>query len=212
MSSLNAFTCVGYEINQSMGEEGMKNAFLVFVLGLLFCVFPAAAFAQDDLQGDVFLSFGSEPVRDFGSTAGFGVGLSVPFSRFGEIDLGGHEKSMMLRTDITYYRWSERFSAGGTRSRVSLRKVPLYLAARYSHAFNEQLSAFGEAGLELSFDDTKVSWNQGTSSDSEINAGIALGAGLEYSWPGHFFAGGNLRFHAITDGFVSLAAFFGRRF
>jgi opacity protein-like surface antigen len=197
---------------QPTGEERMKNAFPVFVLGLFFWVFPAVAFAQNDLQGDIFLSFASEPVREFGSTTGFGAGLSVPFFRFGEIDLGGHEKSMMLRTDITYYRWSERISVRGVRSRVSLRRVPLTLAARYFHSFNEQLSAFGEAGLELSFDDTKVAWNGGTSSDWEINAGIALGAGLEYSWPGDFFAGGNFRAHAVTDSFVSLAFYLGRRF
>jgi opacity protein-like surface antigen len=190
----------------------MKNAFFVFVLGLLLGVAPQAAFASNDLQGDMFLTFGSEPVRGFGSTTGIGVGLSVPFFRLGQMDLGGHEKSMLLRTDISYYRWSERLSVRGIRSRVSLRRVPLVLAARYLHSFNERLSAFGEAGFELSFDDTKVVWNGGSSSDWEINAGIALGAGLEYSWPSDFFAGGNLRAHAVNDSFVSLAFFFGRRF
>jgi hypothetical protein len=170
------------------------------------------AFARDRLQGEIYLSSGSEPVRDFGSTTGFGAGLNIPFSRLWEVDLGGHEGNMFFRADISYYRWSERFSVRRTRPKVALRRVPLFIAARYLHGLTDRLGFFGEAGLEISFDETTIEWPGAASSDSEVNGGIAFGGGLEYSWAGDYFAGASLRLHALSDNFVSLAAFLGKRF
>jgi len=69
-----------------------------------------------------------------------------------------------------------------------------------------------EGGLELSYDEAEVASFFGKASATEINLGLAGGAGLEIPLADNLVLGFNGRLHLIADSFLTLGASLGVRF
>jgi hypothetical protein len=99
--------------------------------------------------------------------SGVGINFGAGYS------LASVDKNLQARFDISYYQFKHDFPWGsGTYTRV-----PLIVGVRYYVPIVDKLRAFGQVGLETSIDSFDNSANQ---NKSELNLGIAPGAGIEF--------------------------------
>jgi opacity protein-like surface antigen len=83
------------------------------------------------------------------------------------------DKNLQARFDIAFYEFKHDFPWGsGTYTRV-----PIIIGVRYYMPIVDKLRAFGQVGLETSIDSFDNSANQ---NKSDLNIGIAPGAGIEF--------------------------------
>jgi hypothetical protein len=98
-------------------------------------------------------------------------GIGINFG--GGYTLESIDKNLQARFDISFYEFRHDFPwGGGTYTRV-----PLIVGVRYYVPIVDKLRAFGQVGLETSIDSFDNSANQNR---SELNIGIAPGAGIEF--------------------------------
>lgn len=98
---------------------------------------------------------------------GFGVNFGVGYM------LKSINDNLQARFDISFYHFNNDFPWGsGTYTRV-----PLIISARYYVPVTERVRAFGQAGLETSIDNYD---NDADQRVSQVNLGIAPGAGIEF--------------------------------
>jgi opacity protein-like surface antigen len=104
---------------------------------------------------------------------------------------------LQVRFDLSFYYFKEDFFWGsGTYTRV-----PIIISARYYVPIADRVRVFGQAGLEISIDNFD---HPDDTSESEVNVGIAPGAGIE------FFVNPNVSIfalgiaHVITDSYFSM--------
>jgi opacity protein-like surface antigen len=98
---------------------------------------------------------------------GFGINFGAGYT------LRSIDKNLQARFDISFYHFNHDYPWGtGTYTRV-----PFLISARYYVPIADRLRAFGQAGLEVSVDNFD---NAGDQSQSEVNVGIAPGAGIEF--------------------------------
>jgi hypothetical protein len=99
--------------------------------------------------------------------SGFGINFGAGYT------LASIDKNLQARFDLSFYHFNNDFLWGsGTYTRV-----PMIISARYSVPIVDKLRAFGQAGLEISVDNFDNSAHQ---KKSEVNLGIAPGAGIEF--------------------------------
>jgi len=98
---------------------------------------------------------------------GFGINFGAGYT------LSSIDSNLQARFDFSIYQFKNDFPWGtGTYTRV-----PFILSARYYVPIVDRLRAFGQAGLETSIDNFDTAGNQ---RESEVNVGIAPGAGIEF--------------------------------
>ncbi len=183
----------------------MKRAAIVFIAVLL--MLTGAAFAADrDASIEGFAGIGTEPANEFGTGFGLGVGLNVPFNSVFQVSNPRGTKDLMLRADVSYFFWEEDILGID----FEFTRIPLFLGARYFIPTDKirasGLGIFGEAGIELSFDEFDVPTPLGTVSDDEVNFGIPVGFGIQYYVSEGAYFGLSGRLHLISDSYFNLVA------
>lgn len=194
-----------------------KRIIQAFVIMILLGVTNVHA---KDLGVDFNLGYSAEAFEGLGGAFGFGLGAQYDLAKFSrKLD------KFYGRFDINRYSYSEEIF--GFELKAS--RMPVFLGARYMHSL-KPVTIFGELGLELSFDKVEVAIPstifgfdpitfQTTSStstikaeDSKTNFGITPGVGLLYNITGKVYAGLDIRYHIIKDGYLTIGIFAGYKF
>ena len=158
------------------------------VTGLILACTGAFA-TEGDKEIEATLNYGTESFDglggQFGATAGFGYQF---------------RDNLQGRADVSYFR-------SGTRqgdADVTGTRVPIDLGVRYYCPLgnlDSNLTAYGQGGLEVSFDDWKSA--AGLQSRSDTRLGAVLGAGAEYALAPQYGAILNLQYHIVEGGYLS---------
>jgi outer membrane protein W len=91
--------------------------------------------------------------------------------------------------------------------------VPVTVSCRYYFPIRQvkNLRVFGQAGLEVSFDDVEatmpaivVGGSALKVSDSSTNVGVTPGAGIEYMLNRQFFLTANIKEHIISNSYFTM--------
>lgn len=165
-----------------------KVAAVLGTVSLFAALLTTPAFAKEgDKQLDFSLDVAGEPANELDTTVGFTFG-------------GGYEfmNEWQVRGDISYYNWDEDVPFFGD---VEYTRIPVAVSVRKYFALPPQgLTIFGQAGLELSFDDIEV----GPFSDDEVNLGLPIGAGVDYSLTREFSVNAMFKHHFVEDSYTTL--------
>jgi hypothetical protein len=194
----------------------MKKAALLFSLIVVLIASPDTGFAQEDHGASVeaFLAIGSEPAGDLGTGYGLGVGLNIPFNDIFNLNSPSRAaKDLMIRADISYFSWEGDTDTPFFSVDEEFTRIPIFLGIRFFLPDDiiqaEGLRIYGEAGVELSFDEAEVKFNGFKESDDEINFGVPIGVGMQYYISEKWYLGLNARLHIISDDYFTLAASMG---
>jgi opacity protein-like surface antigen len=168
----------------------LKNLLWIACVTVCAAPFSPAMARQGEMAVEISGDVATEPKGDFGATAGFTAGFGYEI-----ID------ELQLRGDVSYYRWSD--------DGIDLDRVPLVIGARkYYQTPLRELKAFGQGGLEISFDNSNKLWP----SRDDTNVGVALGGGIEYTIAPKFTVGSDLRFHIINNWYTTIGFGLGYHF
>jgi hypothetical protein len=158
----------------------------------------AARTDRPDVEMSGSLAFATGPdVFDDGYGLNFGAGYMMKDI---SPDLQG-------RVDISYFLFDRDVPTGN----VDFTRIPVAVGGRYFFPAGENMNLFGEAALEVSFDDAEYVDVLGVKhSETDTNWGVTPGIGAEYFINSNtsLFALG--RYHVITDDYFS--AHFGAAF
>jgi len=186
----------------------MKKLFVIVIATVLMAAGAGSAVAADGKSGatvDGTLSIATEPVGGFGNTVGLGVGASMDITD--TIKLSDKNAKIHLRGDLTYYEWDDtQFGFD-----VSYQRIIFFFGGRYFIPMSGRggVAPYLEGGLELSYDDVEKANSAGTVIVTDINLGLAGGAGLEIPLADDLVLGFNARFHVIDGSFLTLGASLG---
>lgn len=166
-------------------------AFVTLFMGTVSYVVSAGAEGTDP-SGIYELDGSLAPATGPGDyDGGFGINFGAGYT------LASVDKNLQARFDLSFYHFNHDFSWGsGTYTRV-----PITIGVRYYLPIVDRIRAFGQAGVETSVDNFDNSAHQ---SKSEVNLGLAPGAGIE------FFVNPNLSVfalgvaHLISDSYFSM--------
>jgi opacity protein-like surface antigen len=195
-----------------------KRIIQAFVIMILLGVTNVHA---KDLGVDFNLGYSAEAFEGFGGAFGFGLGTQYDLTKFSrKLD------KFYGRFDINRYSYSEEIF--GIELKAS--RMPFFLGARYMHSL-KPVTIFGELGLELSFDSLEVATSATSLSSfdpitflpiysstsmkaeaSETNYGITPGVGVLYGITNKVYAGLNIRYHIISDAYLTIGIFAGYKF
>ena len=185
------------------------KSFAVIAAALLMIAAGAGSAAAEEENIRAFfdgtLSIGSEPAGGFGKTTGFGVGESVDITD--SMKLSDKNAKFHLRGDLAYYKWDDmQFGFD-----VSYQRIIFFFGGRYFIPMSGRggVAPYLEGGLELSYDDVEKANSAGTVIVTDINLGLAGGAGLEIPLADDLVLGFNARFHVIDGSFLTLGASLG---
>lgn len=168
----------------------LLNLFLM--VGLIPNVFAK----QGDLYIEGFVGIGTgtdDEEIDFGTEIGGGFGFGYEVA-----------DNFQLRTDISYYNWSEDVIVSGQNANEELRNIPVFLGGRYLFSLTPDFKLFGEFGLSVNFLKIKASargpmvWF--SVSESETKLGGVPGIGGYFMMTPHLGLGIGLRYHFIGKG------------
>lgn len=175
----------------------MKKFAGVFIGLFLFSSSPSIAASNFEpatdrtANVDVSLAYGGEPYNTgMGITLGGGVGISYMSTA-----------STALRADVNYFNYSKT-SAGVT---VNYSRMPIFLGFRFFQS--SQLPYYYEMGVEASNDG-----GSGNTSSGSTRFGLTPGIGAEAPIGDKFYAGGNIRYHFVTDPYYNVSISFGVKF
>lgn len=189
----------------------MKRFAIIAVALLMIAAGAGSAAAAEGKSGasvDGTLSIATEPAGSFGSTIGIGVGASIDITD--RMKLSDKNAKIQLRGDLTYYEWDDtQFGFD-----VSYQRIIAFGGGRYFIPMGGRsgVAPYLEGGLELSYDEAEVASFFGKVSATEINLGLAGGAGLELPLADNLVLGFNGRLHLIADSFITLGASLGVKF
>jgi len=197
-----------HERNQYKLEEiVMKCIRLAMLCVLLTLGMTATAFAaKGDTEVDFTGGFATAPYGNY--DLGWGVDFGVGYEFFDNFTPGISGDTLQLRGDIGYHTWSaSEFGVDVTASRL-----PVTVSCRYYFPISQvkNLRVYGQAGLEVSFDDVEASmpgFFGGPAlkvSDNSTNVGVTPGAGIEYMLSKQFFLTANIKEHIISDPYFSM--------
>lgn len=180
----------------------MKKVLLVCLAVLLLGA--GSAFAEG-LTIDIAGVYGTEPSdSELGGAFGGRIGASY--------DLESVMPNLQARADLTYLKYSDELDFGIAKVDISYTRIPIFLGARYAMPM-EPVTLFGELGIEISMDEaeagTTVLGTVITASASETHFGITPGVGVAYNASEAVSVGANVRYHAITDPYISAGVFVG---
>lgn len=165
-----------------------KMAAAMLFIGATFASSGAFAF-EGKKSADFSLVYGTEAFNNlegqFGARAGFGYEFL---------------KNVQARVEISYLRSSTDMSG----MNVTGTRVPIDVGIRQYYPLpriDTDLAAFGQASLEVSFDD----WHPDADSPSRGRTAIGgvIGAGAEYLLDRNWGAVANVQYHIIQDSFFS---------
>ncbi|HEY6872134.1 MAG TPA: outer membrane beta-barrel protein [Geobacteraceae bacterium] len=188
----------------------MKCIRLVMLCVLLTVGMTATAFAaKGDKEVDFTLGFATAPYGSYDLGWGFDFGGGYEF--FDNFTPGISGDTLQLRGDVGYHTWS----ASESGVDVTASRVPVTVSCRYYFPIRQvkNLRVFGQAGLEVSFDDVEASVPAivpgGSAlkvSASSTNVGVTPGAGVEYMLNRNFFLTANMKEHIISDSYFAMQA------
>lgn len=150
----------------------------------------AASAQEGDRAVEVSLNYGTEAFDGLGGQFGITAGYGYEF-----------RNNLQGRVDISYFR----SSTSEMDEDVSGTRVPVDFGVRYYYPLTKvdrDLTAYGQGGLELSFDDWEPA--AGVPSRSRTRFGALIGAGAEYALDDQYSAVAHMQYHIISDSFFSL--------
>lgn len=174
----------------------LSKVLSIMVAAGLFMASPVFA-KMGDKSVDVGFGFGTPPASGWGTGLGFSIG-------------GGYEiqDDLQIRGDISYNSWTlDEFGAT-----LSWTRIPIAASGRYYFPIQPSLKAYGQAGLELSFDSFEWAFLGTTYSASETNFGVPIGGGIEYVINPQFSVGADAKLHLISDSYLTLGVTAGYHF
>jgi opacity protein-like surface antigen len=194
----------------------MKCIRFAIVCVILTIGMAATAYAaKGDTEIDFTGGFATAPYENYDLGWGFDFGGGYEF--FDNFTPGISGDTLQLRGDIGYHEWSaSEFGVDVTASRL-----PVTVSCRYYFPIRQvkNLRVFGQAGLEVSFDDVEATVPSGVIgvpslkvSDSSTNVGVTPGVGVEYFLNRQFFLTANMKEHLISDPYFSMQGGIGLRF
>jgi len=145
-----------------------------------------------NFEVDGSFGFATGP-NDFDSGYGLNFGAGYMLT---EID-----KNLQVRLDLSYFEFSYTPNSPGYD--LNYTRAPFTVSARYYFPIINRLSAFAQAGLEMSFDSKEYVDFGNKHTKNEVNLGISPGGGIEFfiNRDVSVFAGG--RWHVVSDGYFS---------
>ena len=188
-----------------------KRALLcvLLVLGMTTTAFAA----KGDKELDFTLGFATAPYGNYDLGWGFNVGGGYEF--FDNFTPGISGDTLQIRGDIGYHTWSaSEFGVDVTASRV-----PVTVSCRYYFPIKQvkSLRVYGQAGLEVSFDDVEASAPVFVGpalkvSSSSTNVGLTPGGGIEYMLNQQLFVTADLKEHLISNPYFTMQGGIGFHF
>jgi opacity protein-like surface antigen len=168
-----------------------KIALFMTLIGLFTA---SVSFAKEgDKSVEATFTYGTEVADGLGGQIGGTIG-------------GGYEfkQNIQGRLDISYLK----SDASVFGLDLSYTRVPVDLGVRYFFPISHQLKAFGQGAIEISFDKAEIALTilniNGKASSSETHFGVALGGGAEFNVAPQIGITGNILYHVITDGYLSI--------
>ncbi len=169
---------------------------VLFLACAFLLVGGSAAAADSSASVDLSASFATAPQSFFDDGWGVDVGGNVDFDRLGiKVNLPQNMK-VQARASLGYYKWSRDFE--GTD--FTYRRIPLDVGGRFVYTINPMLKAHGDLAVEVSFDKGEAFGY----SETETNVGLVPGVGITYFASDVVTLGADVRYHVITDRYVSL--------
>jgi opacity protein-like surface antigen len=198
----------------------MKCFRLAMISMLLVLGLAASAFAaKGDKEVDFSLGFATAPYGSYDTGWGLNFGGGYEFLDSFTPSIAGD--TLQLRGDVGYHSWS----ASQDGFDVSASRVPVTVSCRYYFPIKQvkNLRVFGQAGLEVSFDEVEAStpavFFGGTLvvpsqkvSASETKVGVTPGVGVEYLLNKQIFVGAEMKEHIISDAYFTMQGSVGFRF
>lgn len=163
-----------------------QRFFLAFVM-LLAVILPSAAVSREgDAQVDFSLDIATEPARDFDAELGFTLGGGYQFM-----------DEWQLRGDLSYYSWDR----GNFFSDEEFTRIPVSASVRkYFTLPPPGLKVFGQAGVEISFDDNEFRGG----SDDDVNVGLPIAGGVDYSFRPEWSVNGTVKHHFVEHDYTTI--------
>lgn len=173
-----------------------RIAFMAFAL-----VIPAAvSFAQGGAAAlDISGNYATEPAGGFGGTAGIEIGGIVDFDRLG-VDIRMENVRTAARAAFGYYDWDDSVSGVD----ISYRRIPFFLGGRFIVPIAAPFLAYGDLGLEVSFDRKEGVSSGNRVSDSEVNLGLRPQIGIIYPVSDRSTLGAGIAWHVVSDPYLTL--------
>lgn len=183
----------------------MKKVFFIVILTAF--IVSGTAYAKD-LSLDFAGTYATEPASGFGATLGLGMGADFGWTLFSKgsgTRADNYLKNIKFRADMHYYTWDDTVAGVD----VEYNRIPFFVGGRYFFPISGMNKAgwevFGEAGLEVSFDEVEVVNALGQKvSEDDTNGGVSIGGGIRYNFTDKVFAGISGRHHIITDDYTTL--------
>lgn len=193
----------------------MKKSKIVTILAasaLLTLSLAATSFAAlGDKEIDISIGLATAPDSRFDTGFNLSVGGGYEMLKIQAIK----GSTLQIRGDVGYNQWDDSelgFDIERTR-------VPVSAGARLYFPIEavKGLRVYGEASLELSFDEDDRPFNNGFGtfgggSDSEVNFGLVPGAGVEFDVAPNIFVRGGLKHHLIEDSYLNASVGVGFKF
>lgn len=181
-------------------KKELVNLAVSTVIMLGIAVPSFAAVGDKEVDGNIGFNSGS---------IGSGVGLNLAAGGGVEIMAIPQIKgaTLQVRGDIGYNNWNSNDYYGDW----SYTRVPISGGARLYIPITAvpNLRAYGEADLEISF----FSVSSGNySSSSSVDVGLPIAAGVEYKITSNVFATAAVKFHIISNDYVSTTVGIGYKF
>ena len=193
----------------------MKKSKIVTILvasALLTMSLAATSFAAlGDKEIDVSVGLSTAPNSAFNTGFNLSVGGGYEMLKIQAIK----GSTLQIRGDIGYNRWEDKYNEFGDD--ITFTRVPVSAGARLYIPIEavKGLRVYGEASLELSFDEVDRPFNNGFGtfdSRSEVNLGLVPGAGVEFDVAPNIFVRGGLKHHLIEDGYLNASVGVGFKF
>ncbi|GMT49182.1 MAG: hypothetical protein IEMM0008_0721 [bacterium] len=179
----------------------MKKYLVILVTVFVLFISGKAAHAFE-IDAAFHIATESTSGSGMGIGAGVGVAFDIADVKFAKI---------MGRVDVSYIDASDSTTFFGTTTKTTFTRIPIFTGARLVFPVSKLLKPYAEAGFELSFDKSEVTVGTITASSTGANFGAAFGGGINFDFGG-FFAGVNLRYHAISAGYLTFSPTIGFSF
>lgn len=182
-----------------------KAARIVVVLGLASACVAALAPAASAKTGDVEASLDLDIAPSPNNTVGFGTAVGLTGGLGFEV-----ARDLQARGDISFYNWSgSQFGAN-----VAYTRVPIDAGLRkYFSMGQSPLRPFVEGEVELSFDSVGAGAPGGIkTSVTNERLGVLFAGGTEYRIDEHFGAEAMLKYHLVSNGYLTFALGMNYRF
>lgn len=186
----------------------MKKVLVLAFLAGAVILMAGPVFAAGGVTLDGSLIYATEPTGGYDTTIGIGVGALIDITQ--KMRTSSKDLKVGIRGDLAYFDWDGHFNGIG----VSYKRLMLFGGPRFTfQPGGGKIAPYAEGGLELGYGRSEVYMpGFGTSSASDINIGLAGGAGIDFELAKNVKLGVGARLHLISDSFLTLAATFGVAF